>query len=121
MIITEALHSYFHRSRLIDWAFQVEEILEEPIVKRYIGGDAVWQKTFALTSVDKGRELKSPENLQDWLEAQNRRKNLPELSDGKRALQVDCLNTGYLYTSAGKPDRCQIQIRLTYYQGGNTR
>lgn len=119
MTITEALHNYFRQCRLLDWAFHVEESPEEPIVKRYTGGDATWQKIFTLTSVDRFREGQLPsEQFQDWLEAQNRRKYFPELPEGKKALRLECLQAGYLYTTADEPSRYQIQIRLTYYTGG---
>jgi len=122
MTTTEALRSYFRQCRLLDWAFQVEESPEEPIVKRYTGGDAVWQKIFTLTSVDQFAEGQiSSEHLQDWVEAQNRGRNLPELPDGKTAQRVECLEAGYLYTTADQPSRYQIKIRLTYYTGGKTR
>jgi hypothetical protein len=91
-------------------------------VKRYTGGDAVWQKLFTLTSVDQFSEGQiTSEHLCDWLEAQNRRKNVPLLPDGKVAQRVECLGAGYLYTRADGPSRYQIQIRLTYYTGGTTR
>ena len=122
MTTTEALRSYFRQCQLLDWAFQVEEAPEEPGVKRYTGGDALWQKMFTLTSVDPFSEGQiSAEPLRDWLETQHRRKHFPILPEGKEVQRVECLGTGYLYTRAGKPGRYQIQIRLTYYQGGTTR
>ena len=123
MTMTESLRNYFRQCRLIDWAMRVEESPEEPAIKRYVGGDAVRQKTFTLTSVDEFHEeaLRSPEHVQDWIEAQSRRKNLPDLPDGRTALRLECLNAGYLYTTADGPSRYQIQIRLTYYTGGQER
>ena len=121
MTITEALDSYFSQFRLLDFPFQVEESSEEPTVKRYIGGDATWQKIYTLTSLCSFNHAPvARETFEDWLNAQNRRKHFPILPKGKEALWLECLNMGYLYTKADKPDRYQIIIRLTYYTGGTT-
>jgi|GEM_PF-2916011 len=122
MITTEALQTYFRACRQIDWAFQVEESLEEPAIKRYIGGDSERQQVFTLTGKDTFRAGEiNTEHLKDWLEAQNHRKHFPALPDGKQALRLECLSAGYLYTTADEPGRYQIRIRLTYYTGGNPR
>ena len=119
MTITESLHRYFSQFRLLDFPFQVEERPEEPTVKRYTGGDTTRQQVYTLTSLCPFKDAPiSREVFEDWLNAQNRRKHFPTLSKGKETLRLECLETGYLYTKADKPDRYQIKIRLTYYTGG---
>ena len=113
MTITESLHQYLQSCPTGPQAFRLEDVTEDPIVKQYIGGDTVRQKTFTLTTP----EACNPEQLQNWLESQP----LPLLPDGKQAQRLDCLSKGSLYTTAGESTRCQIQIKLTYFQGGNTR
>ena len=117
MTIIEALDAYFQSCPLMIRALHIEDVTEAPIVRRYIGGDAIRQRMFKLT----GMEACQVEPLQDWIESQGRARQFPPLPNGRIALRLDCLETGSLYTPAGKPNRCQIQIRLTYYQGGQTR
>ena len=113
MTITESLHEYFRSCPSSPQAFQLEDVTEDPVVKQYIGGDSVRQKTFKLTSA----EVCDAERLQVWIESQA----LPKLPDGKTAQRLDCLSIGSLYTTADQPGRSQVQIRLTYYTGGTTR
>ena len=122
MTIIEALHTYFRECPLLDWAFRVEENPADFDVKRYTGGDAVWQKLFTLRSEAPLNEGQiRVEHVQNWLEAQHCQRNFPALPEGMQAQRLECLGAGYLYTKAGEPDRYQIQIRLTYYTGGTTR
>ncbi|MCL2567949.1 MAG: hypothetical protein FWE12_00720 [Oscillospiraceae bacterium] len=113
MTITESLHQYLQSCPQSPQAFRLEDVTEDPILKQYISGETVRQKTFTLTT----GEAFDTERVQDWLESQP----LPILPDGKQAQRLDCLATGSLYTTAGQTSRCQIQIKLTYSQGGNTR
>ena len=109
MTITETLHQYLQSCPRGPQAFRLEDVTEDPVVKQYIDGGTVRQKTFVLTS----GEVCDAEQMQDWLESQP----LPTLPDGRKVLRLDCLGTGSLYTTAAEPGRSQIQIRLTYYTG----
>ena len=118
MTITEALHCYFSQFRTIDWAFRVEESAEEAKLKRYTGGDLMRQQEYSLTSMHPfERAPIKREAFEDWLEAQNRRKHFPVLSEGKEVRRLECLSAG-LQETAGELGCYQIKIRLTYYEAG---
>jgi len=104
MGIAESLKAYLGKCPL-DRAVQIEEIPEETVVRRYVGGATVRQRIFHLTDVG------SFDELQTWVEAQNQRRDFPKLPDGRVTQKLECLATDQ-----------RIQIKLTYYQtGGTTR
>ena len=54
----------------------------------------------------------------EWVEKQSGRRNLPALSDGKKAEKVVCLSPGYIMSQDASSCRFQIQLQLQYYQKG---
>ncbi len=99
---------------------------ENPVVKTYVDGGSLRVKTFVLASrqaygADARNNLSKSgffEELADWVEAQNRLHNLPQMADGQEARKLEALTAGYLFSSDGDTARYQIQLRLTYYQKG---
>lgn len=94
------------------------------IVKQYVDGSAIKQFVFAFGS----REYYGPdvlqniensgfyEELSEWFDEQSKIGNLPTLKDGKKAIKIEALTTGYLFDATEDNARYQIQARLIYYE-----
>ncbi len=54
----------------------------------------------------------------EWVELQSDARQLPKLSEGKRAEKVVCLSPGYIMSQDASSCRFQIQLQLQYYQEG---
>jgi len=95
-----------------------------PVIKRYTDGGALKQYTFVFGS----REYYGPDVLQNiensgfferfaaWVEEQSKQGNLPELENGKKAISMEVLTSGYLFRANEDNARYQIQCRLIYYE-----
>lgn len=104
--------------------YAIEVLTCDPILKQYVDGSSKRQYLFAFGS----REYYSQERLQniqnsafyeklaDWVEAQNKAGNFPELPDGTEALGIYVVSPGYLYDNSMQNARYQIQLRLEYYK-----
>ena len=137
--IAEALHQYLLSCPLlgdhplgVDWlpdhsvAFSIDTTPASQIIKRYFGGGSLRQYEFVLRSVqDYGADvLQNLENsalyerLAAWMEEQTRKRNFPDLGEGRTVQSIEAQSTGYLMTAAPDVGRYQIQCRLIYYEKG---
>ena len=94
------------------------------IVKQYVDGSAIKQFVFVFGS----REYYGPdvlqniensgfyEELSEWFDEQSKTGNLPTLKNGKKAIKIEALTTGYLFDATEDNARYQIQARLIYYE-----
>lgn len=94
------------------------------IVKQYVDGSAIKQFVFVFGS----REYYGPdvlqniensgfyEELSEWFDKQSKIGNLPTLKNGKKAIKIEALTTGYLFDATEDNARYQIQARLIYYE-----
>lgn len=94
------------------------------IVKQYVDGSAIKQFVFVFGS----REYYGPdvlqniensgfyEELSEWFDKQSKTGNLPTLKDGKKAIKIEALTTGYLFDATEDNARYQIQARLIYFE-----
>ncbi len=135
--IINALERYFIDCELLkDGALRVDYLGEkpveytievlpcDPVVKEYVDGSSIRQYLFAFGS----REYYSQERLQniqnsafyerlaDWVEEKSKVKELPDLPEGKEAMKLEVVSSGYLYDGSLKNARYQIQLRLLYYK-----
>lgn len=107
-------------------SYSIEEIPVEPIMKRYINNDTVRQYDFIFASrEDYGSDvLQNIENsgfyekFAYWLELENNKGNLPQLSEGKTATKIITTSNGYAFQTDVNKARYQIQCKLIYFQGG---
>lgn len=113
----------------IDWLgaepaeYSIDGSPVNPIVKRYTDGGTVRQFNFVFSSVEAyGQDtLNNIENsgfyedFAEWLEKQNKTKILPKMDNGRKAIGIEALNTGYLFENTVDRARYQIQCRLLYY------
>lgn len=113
----------------IDWLgaepaeYSIDGSPVNPIVKRYADGGTIRQFNFVFSSVEAyGQDVLNNiensgfyEDFAEWLEKQNKTKILPEMDNGRKAIGIEALNTGYLFENTVDRARHQIQCRLLYY------
>lgn len=113
----------------IDWLgaepaeYSIDGSPVNPIVKRYADGGTIRQFNFVFSSVEAyGQDVLNNiensgfyEDFAEWLEKQNKAKILPEMDNGRKAIGIEALNTGYLFENTVDRARYQIQCRLLYY------
>jgi len=104
--------------------YTVDTTPVSPVVKMYADGASLRQYVFIFAS----KEYYSPdvlenldligfyEQLADWFDAQTKANTLPDLGEGKSAVSIETLTSGYLFDAAEDNARYQIQARLKYYQ-----
>lgn len=105
-------------------SFSIEPIATNPVVSNYIGGGGERQYTFSLAvkfnySDEARMNLENSgffEELEEWLETQNKNGNLPTLDGGRVADSIEIISSGYLFgvTQDMKYGRYEIQCRLLY-------
>lgn len=96
----------------------------DEIVKRYTSGDTIRQRNFTLSSVtdyssDILQNIENSslyEDFAEWLEEQNKMRNLPDLPAGKQSIKIESLTPGYLFSTTADSGRYQIQCKLQYLQ-----
>lgn len=87
--------------------------------KRYVDGGGIKKLIFAFTSrmpydlasLENSENLSFYLKLVEWLEAQNKERNLPEIEG---AIRIEALSQGYLAYGDGKTGVYQIQLQLLY-------
>lgn len=109
-------------------SYSIETIPINPIIKRYIDGSSIRQYLFLFCSKESyGQEVL--QNIQNsgffekftlWIEKNNKQGILPSLNDGREAIKIEVLTTGYPFQTDIDRARYQIQLKLEYFQkGGN--
>lgn len=104
--------------------YSIDPVPSDSIIKTYVDGGALKQYMFAFGS----REYYGDDTLQnmdnsgfyqvfsDWVDKQNKKGNLPVLSEGKQAIKLETVTSGYLFHADESSAKYQIQMRLTYYE-----
>lgn len=106
-------------------SYSIEEVPNNPIVKKYIDGSSIRQATFLFCSKELyGPELQQQlnnsgfyEDFSNWIEENTNNKILPQLDTGKDPLSLEIISSGYIYANNSNNAVYQIQLRLTYFQG----
>ncbi len=108
--------------------YTLEDVPANPVVKQYTNGSSIRQALFVLASRelysrDAIENLKSGgfyERLADWLESQNRKRDLPKLPEGLTAQKLEATTNGYCMSADIQQNiqRYQIQLRLIYLKKG---
>lgn len=107
--------------------YSVDVVPVSPIVKRYMDGSSRRQFLFVLASRtyygDMIRQqlnnLGFFEQFGEWLEAQSRAKNYPDLGNNRTVRRLEVTTSGYVFAQGTNTARYQIQCRLDYYQKGD--
>lgn len=105
-------------------SYSLDPLPCDPVVSKYVDGGSKKQFQFAFTSKEEYDEdarvnIDNSEFLQkfeEWLEKKNFADDLPELPEGKEAIQFETLNKGYLYDIDGALAKYRIECRLLYEQ-----
>lgn len=139
MTIIEAVRAYLLTSPQLDGdrlnvdflpaeanTYSVDVTTCTPIVKRWIDGSSRRQFLFTLsTRAYYGAEIRQQidnlaifEEFSDWIDAQNRAKNFPDLGEGRTPQKIEVTTSGYAFTPQTDSARYQIQCKLTYIQKG---
>ena len=106
--------------------YTIDALPSGPPIKQYMSGTAIKEKLVALGSVEAyGEDVRAQlanstfyEELEAWVAEQNRLKNFPETPEGTIPIKLECTTDGYLMAVDGNTGFYQIQIKLTYQQGG---
>lgn len=105
-------------------SYSIEGSPTSTIVQRYINGDSKRAYNFVIA----GREPYGEdiiinlanagfyERIADWMDDQTRQGNLPMLTQGKTAIKIEALSSGYISEEGTQDARYQIQCRLIYTQ-----
>lgn len=109
--------------------YSVDVVPTKEIVRRYMDGSSVRQFLFVLaTRTYYGEFIRQQidnlgffEDFSVWLEKQNRVRRLPDLGNGRKALRLEVLTSGYAFAPGAETARYQIQCKLTYFQKGVNR
>lgn len=101
----------------------IETIPTNPIVKSYVDGSAVKQFLFVFAgnevfgeNLDNQSNSQFYETVENWIEEQNAKKNLPELPGRLEAQKIVVLTNGYVLDNDETKARYQIQCQLIYYK-----
>ncbi len=104
--------------------FSVDVTPVTPVVRRYITGLSLRQFSFVLaTHAYYGAELRQQldnlglfEDFADWIERQNRKRNFPDLGEGRDVRSIEVTTSGYVFAEDAEYARYQIQCRMLYEQ-----
>lgn len=105
-------------------AFSIEDSPGAPVLCEYFSGRDCMKNFIFLSRREYGEQdviaVQNSgffEQLADWVQAQDDRHSLPDLSGcGKTAQHVAVTSTGYIVTSNQGSCKMQMQLRLEYYQ-----
>ena len=95
-------------------------------IKQYLSGSTICEKPVTISSVvsygpDARVQIQNSaffETFSDWIREQNASRNFPETPEGTYPVKLECVTDGYLYTNEENTAQYQIQLKLTYKQGG---
>ncbi len=108
----------------VDMEYSVNALPCDPLVKRYVDGGGIKRFQFALTSKDfyDGDARTAIENsgfyerFEDWIEQQDAKGILPELSGDKISMSISVMQKGYLFDMDTDLGQYEIQCELQYEQ-----
>lgn len=102
--------------------YEIAPLSCNPVVQKYVDGTTVRQFQFAFASREVYDEQQNMQNtafyeqLQEWLEEQSDRGNLPALGEGKKARELQILSSGYVYDTGDSTAIYQMELSLIYIQ-----
>lgn len=135
--VIESIREYFDKCPLLDENARlnldyigVEDDIEygiyseptNPVIKRYVDGGELRQHTFVFVTktLMSSSYVQQLENIAffdkfiEWVENQNRLKNLPILDENREPQRIDILTNGFLIANEQGKAQYQIQMNLIY-------
>lgn len=108
--------------------YSVDTVPTNDTIKRYLDGGALKQYLFCVASReyfgdDIAQNIDNQafyEDLTRWFNAQNKRRNFPEIGDGRQVRSIEINSTAYPFVvDEHGTARYQIQLRMVYYMKGD--
>lgn len=105
--------------------YSIDPLPVNPVIKTYVDGGSKRQYAFAFNTKERftGDEREAIENsgfltdFTEWIEAQNKEGNFPELNDSKKNISdIEVTNSGFLFGMEPDYASYQIQCRFLYTQ-----
>lgn len=104
--------------------YSIESVPSQTVLKRDIVGNTKRQYLFNFASRELyGEEVRQNlenigffEHFSDWLEQFSEAGEFPELGEGKEALKIEAITSGYAFDTDLDKAQYQIQCRFLYYQ-----
>lgn len=104
--------------------YSIEEVPCVPIIKSYINGDSIRQYQFTFCSREPyGSDVLQNisnstfyEDFANWIEKQNKIKDLPLLDKGMKSKSIEVLTGGYAVQASEHKARYQIDLVLKYFK-----
>lgn len=139
MTIIEAIRTYLETCPLltggklnVDFlppeatSYSVDVVPVNPIIKPYMDGSSQRQFLFVLaTRAYYGEMIRQQidnlcffEEFGEWIDAQNRAQNFPNLGEKRTGRKLEVTTSGYVFAPDTDTARYQIQCKLSYFQKG---
>lgn len=107
-------------------SYSVDVTPVTPVVKRYLDGSSTRQFLFTLaTRTYYGEFVRQQldnlaffDQFTEWVDAQDRARNYPDLGEGRQVQSLEVTTSGYVFAADTETARYQIQCRLVYFQKG---
>lgn len=108
-------------------AYSLDSVPCKEEVRRYLDGSSLRQFLFVLSSREfKGEDIRQNtdnlafyEGFSNWVLAQDRARQLPELGESRTARKIEVTTSGYpFFVDEHGTARYQIQLRMEYFQKG---
>lgn len=104
--------------------YSIEEVPIETTIEEYIDGSSKRQFVFVFASrFNYSQDIENNkknshfyEDFSEWIEQNSKQGNLPDLNNGKVAIELNVLTGGYLYSADYSTARWQMQLQLIYEQ-----
>ena len=135
--IIEGIAAFFVDCPLLkDGAFRVDALSDspieyaievgifDPIVEQYIDGSSDRRyefnfgsrESYSMDRIQNIANITFYEDFAEWVEAQNKVGNFPELPSGMHPEQLTALSSGYMFDENMRDARYQIQLELIYHK-----
>lgn len=139
MTIIEAVRQYLSTCPLLEGgklnvdflpdkasSYSVDVVPATQTVKQYMDGSSRRQFLFVLaTRAFYGGQIRQQidnlcffEEFEQWLDAQDRARNFPDLGAGRTGLKLEVTTSGYVFANDSSTAQYRVQCRLTYFQKG---
>ena len=103
--------------------YTIEDVPVVAVLKQYLGG-ALKQKNYMIASrnsygvdiLDNIANSGFYDALSDWVQAQNKARNFPNMGTNKVVRNIKTTSTAYIFEAGADTARYQIPLQITYYE-----
>jgi len=109
---------------MLEEGYSIDVLPVDPIYEKYVDGTEkrIFEFIFATSESYSETTLQQLENsgfqekFQNWIEKANYTRNLPVLGDGRIALKLEIVSSGYVADAESATARYEMHIRMYYLQ-----